>query len=63
MYVTCDIDDLMQMVYPTCDTNELMEMVDKNATKEMVDNSLLGYEMELFISNKLMKQFLVEDES
>ena len=63
MDVTCDMDVLMQMLDATCDTNDLMKMVDKNPIKQIVDDSLPDYEIELFISNELMEEFFVKDDS
>ena len=43
------------------DTNDLIKMVDKKVIKELDDDSLSSYEMELFNNNELMKQSFVED--
>jgi hypothetical protein len=64
--LTMQIENMKQdksMVDATCDTNDLMQVVDTDATKDMIDDSLTGYEMESFINNELMKTSFVEDES
>ena len=53
---TCDTNDVIKKFDATCDRNDLMKMVDIDATKDMVNDFLIGYEMKssktTFIENK-----------
>jgi hypothetical protein len=57
--VTCDTNDLIQMVEFICDTND--PMVDTEETKYIVDDSLTSHEMESY--NELINISFIQDES
>ena len=42
---TSDPNDVIKKFDATCDRNDLMKMVDIHATKDMVNDFLIGYEM------------------
>ena len=42
---TSDPNDVIKKFDATCDRNDLMKMVDIDATKDMVNDFLIGYEM------------------